>query len=293
MQFRIYTDIKEFYNATYDLLMCHEAQNLIPLGNIIIGKEGKDKSEWRDSENWLMATVSDDNDIQLVALMTPPHNITLYVKDNKIVEKTVASLISGIVDVSIPGVTARKDMALPFAHAYCSSKGMSYETSMDQCIYELIEVNPEILHIGTIRLAEESDMYFLPYWLEAMNSTFKNAVEGFDDSTMHIPQELESYLNRIAQKKLFVLEVQGKPVSIAGITREMQTVCGIAPVYTPPYFRRKGYATSCVAKLSQMVLERGFTKCVLYTDLANPTSNSIYQKIGYRPVCDSIMLKFV
>jgi len=80
---------------------------------------------------------------------------------------------------------------------------------------------------------------------------------------------------------------------MAGITREMQTVSGIAHVYTPPYFRGRGYASSCVAQLSQLILDKGFAKCVLYTDLANPTSNSIYMKMGYRAICDSLMLKFV
>jgi hypothetical protein len=32
-----------FYNDTYDILMHHEAHNLIPLGNILIGMEGTDK----------------------------------------------------------------------------------------------------------------------------------------------------------------------------------------------------------------------------------------------------------
>ena len=88
------------------------------------------------------------------------------------------------------------------------------------------------------------------------------------------------------------MEDNGIPVSMAGFTRAMQTVVGVAFVYTPPYWRGKGYATSCVAKVSQIALDIGFMKCVLYTDLLNPTSNSIYQKIGYTPVCDSLMLSF-
>ena len=79
---------------------------------------------------------------------------------------------------------------------------------------------------------------------------------------------------------------------MAGYTREMQTAIGVAFVYTPPYYRGKGYASSCVAQISQIALDKGFTKCVLYTDLLNPISNSIYKKIGYRPVCDSLMLEF-
>lgn len=109
---------------------------------------------------------------------------------------------------------------------------------------------------------------------------------------MSIPQDADPYLYRIASKKLYILEDNGIPVSMAGYTREMQTAIGVAFVYTPPYERGKGYATSIVAQISQLALDKGFIKCVLYTDLANPTSNSIYQKIGYMPICDSLQLKF-
>jgi predicted GNAT family acetyltransferase len=57
-------------------------------------------------------------------------------------------------------------------------------------------------------------------------------------------------------------------------------------VYTPPAHRRHGYATALVAYLSERILEDGCRFCFLYTDLDNPVSNSIYQQIGYRPVCD-------
>ena len=57
-------------------------------------------------------------------------------------------------------------------------------------------------------------------------------------------------------------------------------------VYTPPALRRRGFASALVAAVSAVGLASGKEVCVLYTDLANPTSNSIYQKIGYRPVCD-------
>lgn len=63
-------------------------------------------------------------------------------------------------------------------------------------------------------------------------------------------------------------------------------------VYTPPHYRGKGYATSCVASLSQHLLNSGYKFCSLFTDLANPVSNSIYMKIGYRPVCDYDEYKF-
>ena len=66
----------------------------------------------------------------------------------------------------------------------------------------------------------------------------------------------------------------------------------VAPVYTPPEHRANGYGSAVTAAVSQHVMNAGATSVVLFTDLANPTSNSIYQKIGYRPVYDSTELEF-
>jgi len=288
MQFKQYTCVNAFYNATYDVLMRHEAQNMIPLGNLLIGYEGKDKEDWRDPANWYMATVADENGIQLTAIMTPPHNIALYATDNKIDATAINCLIDGIADEPIPGVLSEKSLARHFAEAHTTRKGKKFEIAMNQRIYELTEVNPSIPLIGTVRLSAEKDMPFLPFWCEAFY-----AAGTYGTTTMQIPSNPEPYRYRISKNNLYILEYNGVPVSLAGLNREMQTVIGVGPVYTPPYYRGKGYASSCVAQISQLALDRGFTKCVLYTDLANPTSNSIYQKIGYKPIFDSLMLKFV
>lgn len=287
MQFKLYTDVHEFYDDTYDVLMRHEAQNMIPLGNIIIGHEGKDKTDWRDPINWLMATISDANGIQLTAIMTPPHNITLYATDNIINSNAINCLIDGLKDHKIPGVTTEKNLAEYFANEYTIREGLTIEIAMSQRIYELKAVNPDIKQFGTVRLLDKKDMHYFPYWLEAFH-----AANIYGKTEMFIPQDVNPYSYRLSAKKLYVLEDNGIPVSMAGFTREMQTAIGVAFVYTPPYWRGKGYASSCVAQISQIALDKGFTKCVLYTDLLNPTSNSIYQKIGYVPVCDSLMLEF-
>ena len=288
MQFKSYTNVHEFHKAAYDVLMLHEAQNLIPLGNLLLGCEGKDKTAWRDPANWFMATVYDDKGVLLTAIMTPPHNLAIYATDNKINASAMDCLIEGLADLQIPGVLAEKEQAKCFAKLYTSSKNLSYKVSMDQRIYELTEVNPKVPQFGTLRLLNEKDMHFFPYWAEAFY-----AYVDRNKTSMPLPVDEEVYKHRIAMKNIYILEVEGIPVSMAGITREMQTVSGLAHVYTPPYFRGRGYASSCVAQLSQLILDKGFAKCVLYTDLANPTSNSIYMKMGYKAICDSLMLKFV
>ncbi len=287
MEFKRYNDVRLFYNAVYDVLMQRESQNMIILGNLIIGYEGKDKTGWRDPAGWVMATVSDARGIRLTALMTPPHNITLYATDNEADPKAIACLVEGLSDVALPGVTTEKELALAFSRAYAAENKKSIRGLMDQRIYELKAVRPEVCQFGKLRLLEERDMHFFPYWLEAFN-----AASVYGQTQMTIPEDADAYRYRIMTKKLYLLEVNGQPVSMAGLSREMQTAVGVAFVYTPPYFRGKGYASSAVARLSQLALDKGYTTCVLYTDLSNPVSNSIYQKIGYQPVCDSLMLAF-
>ena len=66
----------------------------------------------------------------------------------------------------------------------------------------------------------------------------------------------------------------------------------VAPVYTPPEMRGRGYAGAATAAVSQAALDAGVREVVLYTDLANPTSNALYQRLGYRPVEDRVVLSF-
>jgi hypothetical protein len=78
-----------------------------------------------------------------------------------------------------------------------------------------------------------------------------------------------------------------KPVSLAGFGGRTPHGVRIGPVYTPPGLRRRGYASALVAHLSQYLLDGESDFCFLYTDLANPTSNRIYQNVGYEFVAES------
>ena len=287
MKYKQYTCVHEFYNDTYNILLRHESQNMIQLGNLIIGNTGADKTSWRDTANWVMATVSDKGEILLTALMTPPHNITLYKTDNVMRPDALDCLITGLGDMCVPGVISEKQLATAFAEKYSSLKGMTYYTQMNQRIYELEKVNPGIERIGTIRLVNNNDMHFFPYWLSAFYAS-----NVYGQTVMNIPESEREAQYRIDMKKIYILEVNGIPVSMAGYNRELPGSIGVAYVYTPPYFRNKGYASSAVAQVSQLALDKGYKRCVLYTDLSNPVSNSIYGKIGYVPVCDSLMLQF-
>ncbi|GAC1375090.1 MAG: hypothetical protein NVSMB32_18100 [Actinomycetota bacterium] len=74
------------------------------------------------------------------------------------------------------------------------------------------------------------------------------------------------------------------PVSMAATGGPTPHGGRVYAVYTPPEHRGRGYASACVAAVSQHMLNRGLRYCFLFTDLANPIANHIYQEIGYRPV---------
>ena len=96
--------------------------------------------------------------------------------------------------------------------------------------------------------------------------------------------------HQAAKQKLLAQElylwIDKEPVSMAGKSRPTPNGITINLGYTPPELRGRGYASSCVASLSQLQLDSGKQFCTLFTDLSNPTSNSIYQKMGYKPICD-------
>jgi GNAT superfamily N-acetyltransferase len=85
----------------------------------------------------------------------------------------------------------------------------------------------------------------------------------------------------------------GNGAGTAGaVTRTVAGMVRVGPVYTPPELRGRGYAGAVTATVSHVALDAGVTDVLLYTDLANPTSNALYQRIGYRPVEDRVMLSF-
>lgn len=90
----------------------------------------------------------------------------------------------------------------------------------------------------------------------------------------------------VQNRRTFIWEHNGDSVTMVCKTRPTKRGIVLNGVYTPPLHRRRGYATSCVAAVSRHLLSEGYAFCSLFTDLTNPTSNSIYMKVGYQPIQD-------
>jgi RimJ/RimL family protein N-acetyltransferase len=98
--------------------------------------------------------------------------------------------------------------------------------------------------------------------------------------------------DRLAYGGVTLWIVDGAPVSLAGVTRTVAGMARVAPVYTPPERRGRGYGAAATAAVTRAALDAGVRDLLLYTDLANPTSNRLYARLGYRPVEDSVVLLF-
>lgn len=106
------------------------------------------------------------------------------------------------------------------------------------------------------------------------------------------PEQAREWVERTVQRQEIVLwEDDGIPVACAKQARPSQNSVSVSFVYTPPEHRRKGYARTLVADFSANLLNK-YQFCMLYTDMLNPTSNKIYQEIGYRKIADSVQLGF-
>ena len=151
---------------------------------------------------------------------------------------------------------------------------------MSQRIYELRTVFPPKDTPGRLRSARDDEIDLLADWVGQFNVDCHLPALSVDAA-----RDLAA--RYLANGNLFLWEVDGRPVSMAGRGRHSTHGITVNLVYTPAGLRGRGYASACVAALSQQLLDAGWEFCTLYTDLANPTSNSIYQRIGYRPVCDS------
>jgi uncharacterized protein len=203
--------------------------------------------------------------------------------DKKVLaEKLVAAVMRRLEKVTV--VMGEKGVTDVFAALWCREKNVKIISTMQSRLFRLNKVNDVPMSLGKIRMAAMADKELVQKWSHA----FSIDIQGGREFNMPETDVTPVIENRGA----FFWDVHGTPVSMAFRGGETDKGITINHVYTPPELRGKGYATSCVAELSRICLQSGKEFCMLTTDLANPTSNSIYMKIGYKPVWDTAWHSF-
>lgn len=184
----------------------------------------------------------------------------------------------------VRGVNASHDAAYAFAAPWRDRTGDAVAVHRRMRLFRLGELvwpapGPE----GTARPAAGTDRDLLAGWFDAFTREVGDPPR--QDHRAAVDE-------RLGYGGITVWEVGEGPASIAGRTRAVAGMVRVGPVYTPPELRGRGYGGAATAAVSQAALDAGVREVVLYTDLANPTSNALYQRLGYRPVEDRVVLSF-
>lgn len=225
---------------------------------------------------WLVVVDSDGAAVG-AAMHTPPYRLFVAPSPPGAMSALARTLVAH--RPNLPGVTGLGAGPEEFARQWRELTGATVTPGMAQRVYSLNSVIAPTQVVGRLRLADHADRDLLMDWTAAFHR------EAVPDQPMG---DLASVADRvIADGGGGLWEVDGKTVCYANARLPAAGVARIGPVYTPPAERRRGYAGGCVAAISQRSLDRGAEYCMLYTDLTNPTSNGVYQRLGYRPVGDA------
>lgn len=276
LAFHRYDDVEAFLAATGGFLGAREAEHNLLLG---ISSQLRSFPDMFEEQPRFAAVTDDDGRVVAASLRTPPWNQVLSEVDDL---AAVDLLAEELRDESLPGVTGPSEAAARFAELWSRRAGTRAVHDVAERIFRLERVvPPERPADGSWRLAEPRDRELVADWLHRF---------GEEAAPNHpAPPDMLATADRwIARqyRTLYLWEVDGKVVSLAGAGGETPNGIRVGPVYTPPDERGHGYATSVTAAASQDQLDAGRQFVFLFTDLSNTTSNKIYQAIGYEPVCD-------
>ena len=276
-------DANELISLSGAYLELNESENSLPIG---LAYRLATNPRYYGPESPLLLSILDQGRAVGVAIMTPPRRLILSRFETS-VEIAMAHLTRYLrgIDTPIPGVAGPATEAQVFSD--CWVEGMPSVSSrivVRLRIFEARKVADLPLSPGKLRLAGVSDQPLMAQWIAAFSETIGEPVDV--DSAKSNAQQY------IKDRQLYIWD-NGGPVSIATETRPTRNGTTISTVYTPPEYRGKGYATSCVWSLTKKLLSDRYSFCSLYTDLSNPTSNSIYTKIGYVPLGDALSFDFV
>lgn len=282
MDIRQYDTAQHFLETTKNFLMQKEAANNLPLGILYRLAAGKDDGPYQTEP--LLAVVESDGFPIMTMVMTPPRNLVIS-GDGPNVRKAIPYAVSFLKASGwhVPGVIGERDHAEAFSGEWARQTGSTPVVQMEQGVYRLDSVHKDAERRGQLRMATMSDLTVASDWIYAFSH------EAIEPANMDEAYELAE--GKIRDGALFLWEDE-QVVSMAAKSRATDHGATVSLVYTPPEFRQKGYASSCVAALSQRLLDEGYQFCSLYTDLANPTSNKIYTEIGYRRIGDSVVYEF-
>jgi uncharacterized protein len=277
MKILLESSIKRYLDRVEDLLLQQEVNN-----NLMLGLLERGKNNIGVFTDGIRLGVVEENGDPIYAFMQTPPNKWILAKVDNLDENIVPGIVQYLYQnkYPVPGVIGPIEQAELFVSLWKERTNKSANLHMKQLIYQLDEVKVLPQENGKLIQAEEKHESLVRNWLCGFGEQA--------DMPMTRTQAESMAKSFIQKQSLYLWEHDGEIVSMANNSRRTRNGASVNAVFTPDEHKRKGFATSAVAALSQKLLDEGAKFCSLYTDLSNPTSNGIYKKIGYYVVGDSV-----
>ncbi|MGE1125766.1 GNAT family N-acetyltransferase [Bacillus wiedmannii] len=272
IQLHVYKEILHFKEDVTPFLEKNEQENNLMLGILQVAQEPT-----------FMGVAKRGEEIAIVFLQTE-EKIQMIVATSEIAEEDIVELAKKLTRVysNVPGLIGNKKIVQKLAEEIAVLENKKTNVVMEQGVYALQQIKKKWNEDGAFREIGSDELPLIEQWI----------YQFCEDVRLPTTKEeaKQTAHTLITNRRLFGLEVDGKLVSVAAKTRPTTNNITVNFVYTPKEARKKGYASSCVAALSQRMLDEGYKSTTLYTDLANPTSNKIYQEIGYEQIAESVLI---
>jgi predicted GNAT family acetyltransferase len=276
MRANFFADPGEWLQRTEPFLLRREAENNLALG--VASRLCR-----KPAEMALCCDVEETTGAVLaVGVQAKEWNMIVTQSPDDVIERMALEISAKPQATGMPGVSGPSDAAGAFARQWAKITGKPAMQKGHLRIYQADQIATPQNVSGAMVPAAREDLDRIVAWM----IDFSHAL---DDPR---PVERADIEERFHAGHFFLWRDLGQTVSMAAWAGPTPKGIRINSVYTPPEFRNHGYASANVAALSQHLLDSGRKFVFLFTDLLNPTSNSIYQKIGYRPVCDFADYRF-
>ncbi|TKI96813.1 GNAT family N-acetyltransferase, partial [Bacillus wiedmannii] len=260
IQLHVYKEILHFKEDVTPFLEKNEQENNLMLGILQVAQEPT-----------FMGVAKRGEEIAIVFLQTE-EKIQMIVATSEIAEEDIVELAKKLTKVysNVPGLIGNKKIVQKLAEKIAMLENKKTNVVMEQGLYALQQIKKKWNEDGAFREIGSDELPLIEQWI----------YQFCEDVRLPTTKEeaKQTAHTLIMNRRLFGLEVDGKLVSVAAKTRPTTNNITVNFVYTPKEARKKGYASSCVAALSQRMLDEGYKSTTLYTDLVNPTSNKIYQE---------------
>lgn len=271
-----YEAVPEYLREAGPFLEAREAEHNLIFG--IVSGYLADPSQYAGPP--YLAAVTDGDRVVGAALRTPPWRVILSVFEGD-AAAVAEALAADLADTPLPGMVGPTGSTDAFAAAWSARTGARTRLTRHERSYRLRHVIPPRPASGHLQRAGEEHRSILAAWSKAFEEEAHTAPPGPTDHDA----VADRWIRGIGRTAWLWID-HGRPVSLTGVGGLTPHGIRVGPVYTPPELRGRGYASNLVAEASQLQLDGGREFVFLFTDLANPTANHVYQAIGYEPVID-------